>query len=131
MAKTRKRGMRSSLSPRLNVWKFANKCRSGHGIMRFRKIASADWTKEKSNALVGVMCLVETQQQGTKFEPQTSVLGEIVGYDPETNRLIVQTYNKSGDKDGKPFAEAYSDLWALAEVTSTVHIDGTPHTVER
>jgi len=97
--------------------------------MRFRKIT--DWTKAKENALVGVMCLVETQQQGRKFEQTTSVLGEIVGFCPDTKKLIVQTYNKSGDKDGKPFAEHYNDLWALAEVTSTVHIDGVPHTVER
>ena len=44
----------------------------------------------------------ESQQQGPKFQPFTSIMGEIVAFDEEKLQLVVQTYNQAGDKEGKP-----------------------------
>ena len=125
----KRRRMRSSLSPVFTVWEFANKIREGHGMKRFCKVKV--WDASAKEHLIGVMCLVESQQQGPKFQPSTSIMGEIVAFDKEKMLLVIQTYNQAGDPEGKPLSEGYTDLWYLPRLFSLVDIDGKPHSVDR
>ena len=126
---SKRRRMRSSSSPCLTVWEFANKMCAGDGMKRFRKVTK--WDASAKEHLLGVLCLVESQQQGSRFQPSTSIMGEIVGFDKAKLQLKVQTYNRSGDKEGKPLPEDYTDLWYLPRLLSSVSIDGKPHSVDR
>lgn len=125
----KRRRMRSSSTPCLTVWEFANQIHAGDGMKRFRKCTK--WDASAKEHLKGVLCLVESQQQGPRFQPSTSIMGEIVGFDKEKLQLVVQTYNRSGDKEGKPLSEDYRDLWYLPRLLSSVTIDGKPHSVDR
>ena len=51
------------------------------------------------------------------------MLGEVVGWCHKSKKLLVQCYNQMGDKDGKPLAENWHDLWAFPTKNTTVHLD--------
>jgi hypothetical protein len=51
------------------------------------------------------------------------MFGEIVGWCHESKKLIVQCYNKSGDKDGKPLAENWVDLWEFPDPDTVVVVN--------
>ena len=58
-------------------------------------------------------------------------LNRVAGFDEKKKLLIIQTFNQTGDKEGKPLPEQYKNLWYLPRLLSMVQIDGEPHSVDR
>ena len=63
---------------------------------------------------VGRPCFIQTREQkNIVFTKTVYIPSIIVGYNESLQNFVVQPYNLSGHKDGKPDAESPEDIWLL------------------
>ena len=111
--------MRSTYS----MHEFANALYEENNDAYLRRITPfGKFNASKKKEYKGRWVMVEAKEFAGSFSPATHFLAQVVGWDASDQKLIAQTYNLSGEKDGPPMAENFEDLWALPRSTDEVSI---------
>ena len=115
-ATRRKRGIS------LDFWHFANKLADNETKLMTRlPTPTTKLSKKKLQEFVGRFALLETKElQDFKFERASHLVCQITDYNAESGLFLVQPFNQSGDKDGKPDEESRDDIWLFPPVGLTL-----------
>ena len=104
-----------------DVWEFANE------LAEKQMYQLADVDVQKQTELRERWVLVETVESDN-FAKRSHMLGQISDFDDD-KQAVVQCYNQSGDKDGKPKPVPAGDVWILPDVATAVTVSGEKFTL--